>query len=100
MEPMTGIEPAYSAWEFLTILGGGRPCIGELFARLETTLAQGNIVRALEIESVDDDFECEVPFTTVANGPIRARVLAAALTRNWGRRLPRSRAGQRFKLSQ
>ena len=58
----------------LPFLGGGRPCIGKHFARLETTLAQGNIVRALEIESVDDDFECEVPFTTVAKGPIRARV--------------------------
>jgi cytochrome P450 len=61
-------------WQFLPFLGGGRPCIGEHFARLETTLALGTIVRALEIQSLDDDFECEVPFTTVAKGPIPARV--------------------------
>ncbi|MCV7367557.1 cytochrome P450 [Mycolicibacterium duvalii] len=61
-------------WQFLPFLGGGRPCIGEHFARLETTLALATIVRAAEIESVDDDFRCEVPFTTVAKGPIRARL--------------------------
>ncbi|BBY44387.1 cytochrome P450 [Mycolicibacterium celeriflavum] len=61
-------------WQFLPFLGGGRPCIGEHFARLETTLALATIVRAMEIRSVDGTFECEVPFTTVAKGPIRARV--------------------------
>jgi cytochrome P450 len=61
-------------WQFLPFLGGGRPCIGEHFARLETTLALATIVRAMNIRSVDRDFECEVPFTTVAKGPIRARV--------------------------
>lgn len=61
-------------WQFLPFLGGGRPCIGEHFARLETTLALATIVRACKIRSVDQDFACEVPFTTVAKGPIRARV--------------------------
>jgi cytochrome P450 len=61
-------------WQFIPFLGGGRPCIGEHFARLETTLALATIIRALEIRSVDEDFACEVPFTTVAKGPIRAHV--------------------------
>ena len=61
-------------WQFLPFLGGSRPCIGEHFARLETTLALATIVRAMQITSLDDDFACEVPFTTVAKGPIRARV--------------------------
>lgn len=65
---------ARDRWQFLPFLGGGRPCIGEHFARLETTLALGTILRALEITSVDDEFHCEVPFTTVAKGPIRARL--------------------------
>ncbi|WP_165614572.1 cytochrome P450 [Mycolicibacterium flavescens] len=65
---------ARNRWEFLPFLGGGRPCIGEHFARLETTLALATIVRAMEIDSVDEGFECEVPLTTVAKGPIRARL--------------------------
>ena len=65
---------ARNRWEFLPFLGGGRPCIGEHFARLETTLAMATIVRALEIRSTDKEFRCEVPFTTVADGPIRAHV--------------------------
>jgi len=65
---------ARNRWEFLPFLGGGRPCIGEHFARLETTLALGTIVRALEIRSLEDDFECAVPLTTVAKGPIPAHL--------------------------
>jgi cytochrome P450 len=61
-------------WQFLPFLGGGRPCIGEHFARLETTLALATIVRAMKVRSVDEEFACEVPFTTVAKGPIRAHV--------------------------
>ncbi|ULE34185.1 cytochrome P450 [Mycobacterium sp. IDR2000157661] len=61
-------------WQFLPFLGGGRPCIGEHFARLETTLALATIVRAMKVRSIDDVFECDVPFTTVAKGPIRARL--------------------------
>jgi cytochrome P450 len=65
---------ARDRWQFLPFLGGGRPCIGEHFARLETTLALATIVRALKVRSVDSDFLTEVPFTTVAKGPIRARI--------------------------
>ncbi|WP_163727562.1 cytochrome P450 [Mycolicibacterium psychrotolerans] len=65
---------ARDRWQFLPFLGGGRPCIGEHFARLETTLALATVIRAMTVESLDGDFECEVPFTTVAKGPIRARV--------------------------
>jgi cytochrome P450 len=67
---------ARDRWQFLPFLGGGRPCIGEHFARLETTLALATIVRAMQIRSLDRDFQCEVPFTTVAKGPIRAQVAA------------------------
>ncbi len=38
---------ARDRWQFLPFLGGGRPCIGEHFARLETTLALATIVRAM-----------------------------------------------------
>nr|WP_090276346.1 cytochrome P450 [Mycolicibacterium komanii]CRL69689.1 cytochrome P450 [Mycolicibacterium komanii] len=61
-------------WQFLPWLAGGRPCIGEHFARLETTLALATIVRAARIESLDDTFETDVPFTTIAKGPVRARM--------------------------
>ena len=61
-------------WQFIPFLAGGRSCIGEHFARLEITLALGTIVRAMEIHSLDKDFLCDVPFTTVAEGPIRARL--------------------------
>ncbi|MFV9634610.1 cytochrome P450 [Mycobacterium neumannii] len=61
-------------WQFLPFLAGGRPCIGEHFARLETTLALATIVRAARIESLNSTFECDVPFTTIAKGPILARL--------------------------
>jgi cytochrome P450 len=61
-------------WQFVPFIAGPRSCIGEHFAMLETTLAIATIVRALEIRSVDDDFPVAVPFTTVADGPIRATV--------------------------
>ncbi|HTF11266.1 MAG TPA: cytochrome P450, partial [Asanoa sp.] len=54
--------------------GGARSCIGEHFARLETTLALATIVRSIKIRSLGHDFPVEVPFTTVAKGPILARV--------------------------
>ena len=63
-------------WHFVPFAGGARSCIGEHFARLETTLALATIIRALEIDSLDEDFPVDVPFTTVARGPIRARVRA------------------------
>lgn len=65
---------ARDRWQFLPFLGGGRPCIGEHFARLETTLALATIVRAMNVRSVDAEFACDVPFTTVARGPIRAHL--------------------------
>lgn len=61
-------------WHFLPFAGGSRSCIGEHFARLETTLALATIVRSLQIRSLDDEFAVDVPFTTVARGPIRAQV--------------------------
>src|SRR6185436_2574033 len=65
---------ARDRWQFIPFAGGSRSCIGEHFARLETTLALATIVRAMEIRSVEDDFLCDVPFTTVAKGPIRAHM--------------------------
>jgi cytochrome P450 len=67
---------ALDRWQFIPFAGGSRSCIGEHFARLETTLALATIIRAKEIRSLDDDFPVDVPFTTVAKGPIRAHVTA------------------------
>jgi cytochrome P450 len=61
-------------WQFVPFAAGARSCIGEHFARLETTLALATIVRSTEIRSVDADFPLKVPYTTVAAGPIWARV--------------------------
>jgi cytochrome P450 len=73
-------SPAASAkrarWQFVPFAGGPRSCIGEHFALLETTLALATIVSAVEIRSRDRDFPVEVPYTTVAKGPICARVVA------------------------
>ncbi|MDX1892501.1 cytochrome P450 [Mycolicibacterium sp. 050158] len=63
-------------WQFVPFSGGPRSCIGEHFALLETTLALATIVGSTEVHSLDDDFPVEVPYTTVAKGPIRARVRA------------------------
>lgn len=61
-------------WQFIPFIAGPRSCIGEHFAMLETTLAMATIVRSLEIRSGSHDFPVEVPFTTVADGPIWASV--------------------------
>jgi cytochrome P450 len=61
-------------WQFIPFLAGPRSCIGEHFAMLETTLAMATIVRSIEIRSLGEDFPVAVPFTTVADGPIWARV--------------------------
>jgi len=45
---------------------------------LEATLALATVVRTVDIESLSTDFPVETPFTVVAAGPIRARVLATA----------------------
>jgi cytochrome P450 len=63
-------------WQFIPFAGGPRSCIGEHFATLEATLALATIIRSVEIRSADPDFPVEVPFTTVADGPVRARVSA------------------------
>ena len=65
---------ARDRWHFLPFAGGSRSCIGEHFARLETTLALATIVRSLRVRSLDAEFAVDVPFTTVAHGPIRATV--------------------------
>jgi cytochrome P450 len=61
-------------WQFIPFIAGPRSCIGEHFAMLETTLAMATIMRSIEIRSRDTDFPVEVPFTTVAHGPIWARL--------------------------
>jgi cytochrome P450 len=61
-------------WHFIPFAGGARSCIGEHFAMLETTLALATIVRATRLRSRDSDFPVDVPFTTVAKGPIWARI--------------------------
>jgi cytochrome P450 len=61
-------------WHFVPFAGGARSCIGEHFARLETTLALATIIRSTKVESLSDDFPVDVPFTTVAKGPIWARL--------------------------
>lgn len=61
-------------WEFLPFAGGPRSCIGEHFALLESTLALATIVRATEIRSHSESFPVDVPFTTVAKGPIPVHV--------------------------
>ncbi|HYJ54627.1 MAG TPA: cytochrome P450 [Mycobacterium sp.] len=66
-------------WNFLPFAGGARSCIGEHFAMLEITLALATIARSVRIRSLDADFAVDVPFTTVAKGPIRARIDARQL---------------------
>jgi hypothetical protein len=41
---------------------------------LEATLALATVIRRAEICSIDSDFPMIVPFTTVAEKPIRAHV--------------------------
>ena len=72
------VEPENSAnrdrWQFIPFAAGPRSCIGEHFAMLVATLALATIVRSVRIRSTDKDFPLESPCTTVAQGPIPARV--------------------------
>jgi cytochrome P450 len=63
-------------WAFIPFGGGPRSCIGDHFAMLEATLAIATIVRTAQIHSLTADFPLAAPFTTVAAGPIPARVYA------------------------
>lgn len=63
-------------WCYLPFGRGPRGCIGEHFAMLEATIAVATIIRAVEIASVQDEFPTALPFTTVADGPISARIRA------------------------
>ena len=65
---------ARDRWHYLPFAGGSRSCIGEHFARLETTLALATVVRSLRVSSRESEFPVDVPFTTVAHGPIPAHV--------------------------
>jgi cytochrome P450 len=65
---------ARDRWHFIPFAGGARSCIGEHFAMLETTLALATILRASRLRSLESDFPVDVPFTTVAKGPIWARI--------------------------
>ncbi|CAM2944356.1 cytochrome P450 [Mycobacterium intermedium] len=63
-----------SRWQYLPFGGGPRSCVGDHFAMLAATLALATIVRAVKVESVDDDFPLVTPMTAVAATPIRARI--------------------------
>jgi cytochrome P450 len=63
-------------WQYMPFGGGPRSCIGDHFAMLEATLALATVVRRTEIDSLEPDFPLAVPLTTVAAGPIPARVKA------------------------
>ncbi|MBO0679233.1 cytochrome P450 [Mycolicibacterium sp. S2-37] len=72
-------------WQYLPFGGGPRSCIGDHFAMLEATLALATIIRRVHLDAVDAEFPLALPFTMVADGPIRARVRARRVTPDNGR---------------
>ena len=65
-------------WQYLPFGAGPRTCVGDHFAMLELALALATIVRHNEIRSMNAEFPMATPFTTVAAGPIMARVTRRA----------------------
>jgi cytochrome P450 len=72
---------ATDRWQYIPFGAGPRSCIADHFAMLEATLGVATIVRAAEIESLEDEFPLALPFTMTAGGPVlataRARVPVA-----------------------
>jgi hypothetical protein len=51
---------------------------------LEATLGLATFIRRAEVRSLHDDFPLAVPFTMVADGPIRARMHSRCRVRDLG----------------
>jgi cytochrome P450 len=68
------VAKSIDRWQYLPFGAGPRTCVGDHFAMLELALALATIVRTVEIRSADEEFPMVTPFTTVAGGPVVARV--------------------------
>ena len=71
-------------WQYIPFGGGPRACIGDHFAMLEATLGLATFIRRAEVRSLHDDFPLAVPFTMVADGPIRAQMHSRCRVRDLG----------------
>jgi cytochrome P450 len=61
-------------WAFLPFGGGVRSCIGDHFAMAEAAIALATLVRAVDFDSLEEDFPVALPFTLTAAGPVPVRV--------------------------